>query len=328
MAFEDLALDKERSIAQEYKAELLGSMFGYKPFAVGGARRGNTRVLPDGANIVGVGYGAKATQSSLLAEEAVVRVYVRAKLPRAHLAEKEVVPSQVNGKPTDVVPVGDILATRAAPTACGVSVGHRSITAGTLGCLVMRDNDERTYILSNNHVLAAVNAGVPGDAVVQPGPLDGPIVPPDDIAELTDFHPLDVSGGPNEIDAAVAALKNAADVTPDILLIGPIGAPSLAASLHQSVRKTGRTTRHTLGVINDLSADIKVLYGSQRAEFEDQLGIVGIQGPFSLPGDSGSLIVDAVTRQPVGLLFAGGANQTFANRIDPVLTRFGAQIKL
>jgi hypothetical protein len=41
-----------------------------------------------------------------------------------------------------------------------------------------------------------------------------------------------------------------------------------------------------------------------------------------MPGDSGSLIVDAETKRPIGLLFAdenkvGGA--TFANRIDKVV---------
>lgn len=42
--------------------------------------------------------------------------------------------------------------------------------------------------------------------------------------------------------------------------------------------------------------------------------------PFSAGGDSGSLIVDAVNKHPVGLLFAGGGVMTFANVIDDVLS--------
>ena len=46
----------------------------------------------------------------------------------------------------------------------------------------------------------------------------------------------------------------------------------------------------------------------------------GVGRPFSMPGDSGSLIVDAETKRPVGLLFAGdGDGSTFANRIDKVV---------
>jgi hypothetical protein len=37
-------------------------------------------------------------------------------------------------------------------------------------------------------------------------------------------------------------------------------------------------------------------------------------------------VVDAVTVAPVGLLFAGGRDQTFVNPIDSVLARFGATV--
>ena len=48
--------------------------------------------------------------------------------------------------------------------------------------------------------------------------------------------------------------------------------------------------------------------------------------PFSRGGDSGSLIVDAVTLEPVALLFAGGDSLTFANPIDLVLQHYGITI--
>jgi hypothetical protein len=101
----------------------------------------------------------------------------------------------------------------------------------------------------------------------------------------------------------------------------------MPATLYQSVRKHGRTTGHTLGVVMDVAADFTMNYGVQTADFEDQIAIVGAGGAFSQPGDSGALVVDGVSRRPVGLLFCGGGNTTFANPIDLVLQRFGAQIQ-
>jgi len=60
--------------------------------------------------------------------------------------------------------------------------------------------------------------------------------------------------------------------------------------------------------------------------FEDQIAISGVGGAFSDSGDSGALIVDAVTRRPVALLFSGGIDITFASPIQPVLDRFGVEI--
>src|SRR4029077_10867515 len=124
---------------------------------------------------------------------------------------------QVNGVPTDVIPVGD-LAALALPTSCGVSVGHFMISAGTLGCLVQSTapGTGDHFILSNNHVLANTNSGtkegpgVPGDDIWEPGPLDGGMAPA--IAQLTDFEPIVFgslpAGSKNTIDAAIARVLN------------------------------------------------------------------------------------------------------------------------
>lgn len=54
----------------------------------------------------------------------------------------------------------------------GESVGHVRVTAGTIGCFGI-DQDGSVGILSNNHVLAATNAGRSADVILQPGRLDG-----------------------------------------------------------------------------------------------------------------------------------------------------------
>ncbi len=278
--------------------------------------------LPSGGIVVGVGLGAKQTAGGISGELA-VRVYVRTKLTRRQLAAEGVVPvpAEVNGLPTDVVAVGDVTARR--PVLCGGSVGHVDVGAGTLGCLVDTGEDVPA-ILSNNHVLADVNAGEVGDVIVEPGPADGGTDP---IALLADYETIAFEGVANAMDAAVARLIDPGDVLPEIMVIGAVRNPAVPARLYQSVRKHGRTTRHTVGVVMDVSADLWVDMGGQRrAWFEDQLDVVGAGGDFSQPGDSGSLVVDAVERSPVGLLFAGGSGHTFVNPVAPVLERFGATV--
>lgn len=321
-----LADDNLLNEARQFKDELLVSIFGAIAHDATNAPISTLSVIPPGNNIVGVGYGAKIA-NGVIQEDVAVRIYVRAKLSKSLLAANEEVPPTINGVPTDIIQVGDIVALQ-RPTECGVSVGHFLITAGTLGCLVKSQTatpESDRFILSNNHVLANSNEGKEGENILHPGPMDGGD-PKQPIAVLTDFEPIKLDGSPNFIDAAIAKIINVGDVMPSIVTIGNIQQPTMPASEYQSVRKQGRTTQHTIGIITDLSADINVRFGTKVAVFENQLAIVGINGQFSSGGDSGSLIVDAVTRRPVGLLFAGGGNTTFANPIDRVLARFNIDI--
>jgi hypothetical protein len=97
------------------------------------------------------------------------------------------------------------------------------------------------------------------------------------------------------------------------------------------VMKTGRTTGHTRGKIFDISADANVPYEDKNgnefvATFSNQILIVGTPGSFSTNGDSGSLIVDRATKRATGLLFAGSASHTIANRIEEVLAALGVTL--
>lgn len=306
--------------AKNFKGEFFVRTFGAMPLEAGISE---LSVIPNNSNIVGVGYGVKISGEKIV-EDLALRVYVRSKLPKSQIPSNEKIPEEVNGKLTDVIPVYDLRAL-ARPIECGTSVGHFNITAGTLGCLVKKsagDNNE-IFILSNNHVLADSNQAKIGDNIIEPGVLDGGTQP---IANLSEFEPINMDDSPNFIDAAIAKLINNDDVKPSILTIGNVQPPPMMAAISQSVRKHGRTTGQTMGIIMDIAADIRVRYGQKIANFEDQLAIQGVNGFFSQGGDSGSLIVDAMTRRPVGLLFAGGGNQTFACPIDKVLSRFGIDI--
>lgn len=59
------------------------------------------------ANVVGVGVGLR-TRGGRREREVAIVVMVRQKMPRTTLAERDVLPGQIDGVPVDVVEVGEI----------------------------------------------------------------------------------------------------------------------------------------------------------------------------------------------------------------------------
>jgi len=219
---------------------------------------------------------------------------------------------------------------RLRPAPGGVSVGHFRITAGSIACLAVgrsAPRNSRLMILSNNHVLANSNGGAFGDCIVQPGPIDGGKCPQDQIATLERFVPINFSGGVNFVDCATGwAWPDR--VRPELVFLSGgvpayfrISSALVAPALGMLVGKSGRTTQLTQGRITGLGATINVNYGNGRiALFQDQIAIQGLNGAFSAGGDSGSSIWTwNQQRNPVGLLFAGGGNITFANQMRRVV---------
>jgi hypothetical protein len=277
-------------------------------------------------NIVGFGIGENSVNGRYTGDLA-LKVYVEEKLPLSQLETNAIVPPELEGYPTDVEEVGVVYAEsfrrRYRPAPGGSSIGHPAITAGTHGCLVVLNNN-RLCCLSNNHVLADSNRANIGDAILQPGPADGGSNPADRVGVLQAFVPINFAGGANAVDAAVAWTSFAN-------LSGghhcyQINPTPLQAGLNMTVRKCGRTTQHTLGIITGVGVSVRVDYRSAGvAVFRNQLQIRGIGRDFSQGGDSGSLVVSAGTHQPVGLLFAGGNGVTFANPINAVIAALGIQ---
>jgi hypothetical protein len=270
-------------------------------------------------NIVGWAVGEKVTGDSFTGEMA-VKVLVIEKKPRGTVSRDSQIPERINGYPTDVEEVGEITSLgymgRYRPAFGGTSIGHYQITAGTLGCLVVTQ-DDKLCILSNNHVLADSNNARKGDAILQPGPADGGRNPEDRIAALEDFVAIRFEGE-NAVDAAIA-LTNFRFVSAN-LETKALNPTPVVARVQLTVRKWGRTTGPTLGDVVGVSADIRVRYGNRVALFTNQIQIRGRDNTrFSREGDSGSLIVSAGTYQPVGLLFSGGDYDTFANPIAAVM---------
>ncbi len=308
-------------------------------------------------NVVAVGVGYKTVQGKKTDQLALI-CSVEVKAAKVSLTAAEMIPERVQGIPTDVNSTGVIFAQqsrteRHRPAPGGVSIGHYLITAGTLGCLVKKNNT--IYILSNNHVLANSNEASVGDPILQPGPYDGGTQQNDTIARLSEFVPINFTSGTipcpigsavasvlnglaaavgsstrlqaaavaqeNLVDCAIAQPINPSDVTAQILEIGTITGVA-EGTLGMSVKKSGRTTGLTTGSIQQIDVTASVSYGSNKvATFSDQL----MAGAMSQGGDSGSAVLDDQNRL-VGLLFAGSNTSTIINRIQNVFTALGVTL--
>jgi hypothetical protein len=299
------------------------------------------------ANVVGLGMGVKWTKGAPTGRPALL-VLVTQKLEKKELSQNDMVPSEFKGVETDVLGIGipyaggnrpdagaQTLASRVRPAKGGYSVGHYSITAGTIGTCVYDilpggsvspplhgiGTPSKYYILSNNHVLANCNNAQVGDPILQPGPYDGGTIANDQIASLDRFVPITFEPPTpraqhnNLVDAAVA-IGDFADLDREIYWSGSIRGWRLKSkvSVGSIVKKTGRTTNLSTGKITAIAATVDVSYGGGLvARFKNQFVTTNI----SDGGDSGSLVTTA-DNIAVGLLFAGSSTATIVNPIETV----------
>lgn len=191
------------------------------------------------------------------------------------------------------------------PLLMGCSVAHQDVTAGTLGAFVRRKSDaEALFVLSNNHVLANENKGKEGDLILQPGRYDGG-KKKDAVAKLADFIKLKKRN--NLVDCAIASIDYKQEVDLKKLKgIGKLSGVNPNVDIDMVVRKIGRTTGLTRGIVTAIELDdVVVAFGTGNISFNSQIEIEAIgDKPFSDGGDSGSLIVDE-ERRALALLFAG-----------------------
>ena len=102
-----------------------------------------------------------------------------------------------------------------------------------------------------------------------------------------------------------------------------IGNTVIEPRVNMVVGKTGRTTDLTQGTIRATGVSINIHYGAAgMAHFRDQFSVRSTNpGPFSAGGDSGAFVWQWNAQlSPVGLLFAGGRDIAFCNRMSRVVT--------
>lgn len=297
-------------------------------------------------NVVGTGTGF-CQRRGKFTTELVLQVFVQRKYPRQQLPDWAVVPTEVaavdDGPPVrvDVIEVGFVYAaqdtTRYRPVPGGCSIGHEAnVDAGTLGGWACDSTDHTIVLLTCNHCIANLGvASVPG-GIVQPGRLDGGVVPADLIGASKRFIPITTGVVPlpvSPVDAAIGTIT--VQRTDAVLQIGPaiyeLGTPTLGMAVQKCGRTTGFTTN---GSITSVNVQVTVNYGTALAPINGLIGNSFIvtstdRNAFADRGDSGSLIFDQATGllnttfPVVGMFFAvaGGGITTWHNDINVIFNQ-------
>jgi endonuclease G len=189
----------------------------------------------------------------------------------------------------------------------GISIGHPSVDAGTLGAVVYDAINGTPYILSNWHVLQGPT-GQPGDIVIQPARFDDGNVSANAAGRLVRSH-LGLAG-----DCAIATVIGRG-IDERVLELGfaprRVGKPNIG----DRVVKSGRTTGITYGVVTRVGIVAKTNYQGvgirEVGAFEVKPNPAKLppDGEISRGGDSGSFFMvdtNGVDRDvALGLLFAG-----------------------
>ncbi len=270
--------------------------------------------------ITGIGVGKSSPEK--------INIYVKTLCPSI----LKNIPSQMGGIDVRVIETGKILAlpllqaiaqqvavevpdraSRLRPVVGGISAGHPLTSAGTLGTRVFDATTGEKLLLSNAHIFAPEGARE-GDLIFQPGMFDGGDTS-DKVAELLRWSKFPPDND-TIVDAAVARPLTPNEVKEDILNIGTVTKMAYP-KINSVVRKSGRSSGLTSGMVVDTNASIMIDYGSFATTFTDQ---IIINPAIALSGDSGSLLVDEGNRA-VGLVLAGSDKITVANKITNVAAK-------
>lgn len=290
------------------------------------------------AHVQGFGVGEKIRRGKRAGTPA-LRVYVDEKVGPGEVAAPIPPEWEAPGTgpvPIDVVPIGRVVAEAftdtVRPFMPGCGMAHQHYTFGTLGCIV-RDCGGGTarYALSNAHVFAQSGAARPGDGITQCAPGDNAKGQGARVARLTRFVPIiaDTADYRNTVDAAIAEIDDPAQADAAIRLLGhPPRGVLRAIRAGMRVRKVGRTTELTEGVIEDVDFHTEVGYprpggsGMFVAKFRDLV----LCTRYTEAGDSGSLVLSQ-GGHAVGLHMAGMSGGSIFCKIGNVLDSLGVELE-
>lgn len=298
--------------------------------------RWNMKRIIASENVLAIGISEKISKKKKTGKLALT-FYVEKKIPLNKLKGSDVIPPTVpesmtggTAVNTDVVAIGrlrpEVNATRKTFQP-GNSIGHVKTGAGTFGAVV-KDKNNKLYILSNSHVLAESGSAKKGNKILYPGAADSGKSPADVRAKLHKFIPFKKGKDfLNTVDCAIAIPL--AEHLPGMLaeIMGQ-GVPkgTIKPKRGMKVVKIGRTTGKTIGEITDVNFRATVDYeafGLGDLTFRDQ---IWCRRKYTKVGDSGSLVIDKASGKAVGLHFAGAQGGSAHNPIDLVLAALGVKL--
>lgn len=265
-------------------------------------------------NVTGIDIGYKYVDGQKT-DDIVVRIHVKEKIPESSLETVEIFPKEIDGIPVDVIQAvyqQQIYIestferqTRLAAIQPGLSISHPKVTAGTFGAVVYDNVTSRPCILSNWHVLVGSFDASPGDPILQPGVADGGRLHRDKVGQLE----RSILG--RDGDAAIAFLDPASGrtVLSAQFETGVVLKSARMFTVGETLEKSGRTTGVTRGKVDGVGT-YKINYAVGEREI-DGFKLVSVRDnnsnneEISSGGDSGSIWYDPITKEGVGLHFAG-----------------------
>jgi len=192
--------------------------------------------------------------------------------------------------------------------AMGESGAHYALAKtggfGTVGGFAADLQSSLLLAVSNNHVFANDNNANANDPLVcAAGPFGG----------LVRYHPLQMLPAVNDLDGVVGWISEAHRMTAPVPVNG-----TRPATRGLRVKKFGAASGYTTGVVAATAMTASIPYDKLgNLNFRRCLRIEGNQGPFSVPGDSGSLVLDS-RNAVVGIIFAGDetSGYSLANPVE------------
>ena len=279
------------------------------------------------------------------AENPRVHVY----LTKASKAVEKKLPKEVDGVPIVLSRMGRLTVCPGGlsgshffdvggKVACGSSCAPSSERyAGTLGALIRIGSDPGAlYCLSNNHVFAACNHTPVGQPIMSPAHFDSrPNQAPRHVANHANI--VELRSGVvelvpvNQVDIAIAKVADNAVVTSwQGDAVGGYDTPAAigAPVSGMKVMKFGRSTGLTLGTVEALTVSyVPLPYKCEHFKalswFDNVWTVRGDNGPFAIPGDSGSLVVTEDGATAIGVIFAAAGDFGWIVPMPSVQNLFG-----
>jgi len=302
---------------------------GYEPPMLPAARDPDFRFIRPQPEFGGLSVQAVGFELGKVADPS-VHVY----LTKMNRSVEKSLPKEVDGVPVKLSRMGRLTVCpgplggshyfeHSGRPCCGSSSAPSSERyAGTLGCLIRIGEDASSiYALSNNHVFAAGNHIPVGQPIMSPANIDsGPSQAPRHIANHSRI--IELRSGVVELvevnrsDIAIAKLATEDAVSSwqgDQLRGYDTPSRSLPPVSGMLVKKFGRSSGYTTGTVEALSVSYlplpyKCTHFKALAWFENVWTVRGIGGPFAIPGDSGSLVINELGDAAIGVVFAAGGD--------------------
>lgn len=271
-------------------------------------------------------------------DEPVLSVHVQRK---AEVPASERIPSRIRGLRTDVIEVGTPRLHATFDTSDGVRApGQFSDRTSTLSAVSVPDDEETWALVSGHGTLPIVDR-----AILRTLPSDGSVDAPLTVVDRAGWRfegDLVAGAMDGTVDFGVARFEGLSGppVLPGNLLVrAPIPVQAAAATFGQTVYHYGIERGDTLtGQIAQKSAEASddgaitfVIPGLGEAAFRDLLVIRhdAAHGPFSVPGESGSLVISA-ERRAIGTVIGGSedGSLSYVLPIKHLLTALGSRTAL